>query len=83
LSTKNVTYSDHWSNPGLHGLKKQNMFVNWYFLTIQFPSGMGAVICRYLGKGGGWSGFCHVVPAWNFTLLRTCVVESNSPPLCF
>jgi len=46
LPTKNVTWSDH-------ALKKQNMFVNRYFLTIQFLSGMRAVICRYLGKGGG------------------------------
>jgi hypothetical protein len=28
LFTKNVTWSDLGSNPGIHGLKKQNMFVD-------------------------------------------------------
>jgi len=63
------------------GCMKQNMFVYRYVLTIQFPFGMRAVICRYPGKGGKLLGFCHVVPVWNFTLLRACNVVGSSPPL--
>jgi hypothetical protein len=35
------------------GCMKQNMFVYRYVLTIQFPFGMRAVICRYPAMGGG------------------------------
>ena len=80
LFTKNVTWSDLGSNPGIHGLKKQNMFVDWYLIIVQFPFGMHAVICHYLGKGGGWTRFCHVVPNWNFILLLNCVADSNANP---